>query len=218
MTLPDPSLGTSGLEITTVGFGSWAVGGGGSTFGWGPQDDDALHRGDRARGELGVNWIDTAAVYGRGHSEEVVGRAVRALPAASRPLVFTKCGLEWDDARSGRSRAARGHARRPSGAGCEDSLRRLGLDQRRPLPDPLARRPGQPDRAGVAGDAQAAGRGPDARRRRLQLRRRPARALRGARPRRLAAAAVQRSSAGRRPRSCCRGPRSTAPACSATAR
>jgi aryl-alcohol dehydrogenase-like predicted oxidoreductase len=77
--------------------------------------------------ELGVNWIDTAAVYGRGHSEEVVGRAVRALPASTRPLVFTKCGLEWDDAHpveAERREVTPETVRR----GAEDSLRRLGLD------------------------------------------------------------------------------------------
>ena len=101
MSLPTRPLGTSGLRITTVGFGSWAVGGSNSTFGWGPQDDTRSAQAIAHAAELGVNWVDTAAVYGRGHSEEVVGRALRALPAASRPLVFTKCGLEWDDARSG---------------------------------------------------------------------------------------------------------------------
>src|SRR3954470_11739159 len=78
MTLPTRALGSSGLEITRVGFGAWAIGGGGWAFGWGPQDDDqsiaAVHRAL----ELGVNWIDTAAAYGFGRSEEVVGRALEA--------------------------------------------------------------------------------------------------------------------------------------------
>jgi aryl-alcohol dehydrogenase-like predicted oxidoreductase len=127
MSLPKRPLGASGLEITTVGFGSWAVGGGGWSFGWGPQDDDrsidAIHRAV----DLGVNWVDTAAVYGHGHSEEVVGRAVRALPAASRPLVFTKCGLVWDDSRP---MASPQEIVTPETVrqGAEDSLRRLGLD------------------------------------------------------------------------------------------
>src|SRR5919206_4477829 len=91
------SLGSSGLMITTVGFGAWATGGGGWAFGWGPQDDDASLEAMHRALELGVNWIDTAAVYGLGHSEEVVGRLLRNLPAGERPLVFTKCGLTWDE-------------------------------------------------------------------------------------------------------------------------
>ncbi len=89
-------LGQGGLDITTVGFGSWAVGGGGWSFGWGPQDDADSIRAIVHAVEGGVNWIDTAAVYGLGHSEEIVGRALAMLPAAERPLVFTKGGLEWD--------------------------------------------------------------------------------------------------------------------------
>ena len=96
MTLNRRSLGTSGLEITTVGFGSWAVGGGGWAFGWGPQDDDDSIRAIGHAVSAGVSWIDTAAIYGLGHSEEVVGRAIASIPAADRPLVFTKCGLEFD--------------------------------------------------------------------------------------------------------------------------
>ena len=127
MSLPTRPLGTSGLEITTVGFGSWAAGGGGWSFGWGPQDDSlsiaAIHRAV----DLGVSWIDTAAIYGLGHSEEVVGRAVRALPAAARPLIFTKCGLEWDAADPMRA-AERVFTPHTVRLGIEDSLRRLGLE------------------------------------------------------------------------------------------
>jgi aryl-alcohol dehydrogenase-like predicted oxidoreductase len=95
--LPTRPLGTSGIEITTVGFGAWAVGGGGWAFGWGPQDDEeSLGAMRRALG-LGVNWIDTAAVYGLGHSEELVGRLLRGLPVAERPLIFTKGGLVWNE-------------------------------------------------------------------------------------------------------------------------
>ena len=90
-------LGASGMEITTVGFGSWAVGGDWA-YGWGDQDDDdsvgAILHAVRA----GVDWIDTATAYGLGHSEEVVGRALTRLPAADRPLVFTKCGIVGDPA------------------------------------------------------------------------------------------------------------------------
>ena len=77
MTLPTRPLGTSGLDITTVGFGAWAIGGGGWAFGWGPQDDTASLAAMRHAVERGVNWIDTAAVYGLGHSEELVGRLLR---------------------------------------------------------------------------------------------------------------------------------------------
>src|ERR1700722_12044783 len=98
MTLPVRQLGSSGLDITTVGFGSWAAGGGGWSFGWGHQDDAESIAAMRRALELGVNWIDTAAVYGLGHSEEVVGQLLRGLRSSERPLVFTKCGLIWDAA------------------------------------------------------------------------------------------------------------------------
>src|SRR3954468_18189593 len=75
--LPTRALGSSGLEITPVGFGAWAVGGGEWSFGWGPQDDVASLSAMRRALELGVNWIDTAAVYGLGHSEELVGRLLK---------------------------------------------------------------------------------------------------------------------------------------------
>ncbi len=91
--LPTTQLGETGLEITRVGFGAWAIGGGGWEHGWGPQDDAesiaAIHRAL----EQGVNWIDTAAAYGFGHSEAVVGRALRELDADERPYVFTKASL-----------------------------------------------------------------------------------------------------------------------------
>ena len=97
MSLPKRPLGKTGLQVTTVGFGAWAAGGEGWAFGWGPQDDDASVAAIRHAVGLGINWIDTAAVYGLGHSEEVVSRAVRDLPASDRPYIFTKCGLQWDD-------------------------------------------------------------------------------------------------------------------------
>src|ERR671937_1455055 len=97
MTLPTRPLGTSGLEITRVGFGAWAIGGGDWSFGWGPQDDAASLATMRHAIGLGINWIDTAAVYGLGHSEELVGRLLRDLPLAERPLVFTKGGLVWNE-------------------------------------------------------------------------------------------------------------------------
>ena len=116
-------LGNSDLFITPIGFGAWAIGGSGWEFGWGEQDDTqsvtAIHRAL----ELGVNWIDTAAVYGMGHSEEVVARALRTWPGP-RPYVFTKCGLRWDE---------QGYVHRDLSADsirseCEESLRRLDVD------------------------------------------------------------------------------------------
>jgi len=125
--LPRRLLGTNGPEITRVGFGAWAAGGGGWSFAWGAQDDDESIAAIRHAVGKGVNWIDTAAVYGLGHSEEVVGRAIAGLPAAERPLVFTKCGLRWSEtdpmAISVRdSRPARVREE------CEASLRRLGVE------------------------------------------------------------------------------------------
>src|SRR3990170_9041232 len=96
-TLPTRRLGNSDLHLSTVGFGAWAAGGGGWAFGWGPQDDADSIAAIRHAVARGVGWIDTAAVYGYGHSEEVVGRALADIPASERPLVFTKCGLLWDD-------------------------------------------------------------------------------------------------------------------------
>ena len=121
-------LGSSGLEITTVGFGSWAIGGGGWSFGWGPQDDNASIDSMRRAVELGVNWIDTAAVYGLGHSEEVVGRFVRSLPVSERPHVFTKCGLIWDE-RNRMQESKRVLKPESIRAECEASLRRLGIQR-----------------------------------------------------------------------------------------
>lgn len=91
-------LGTTDLHITPIGFGAWALGGGGWAFSWGPQDDresiSAIHRAL----DFGINWIDTAAVYGLGHSEEIVAAALRG--RREKPYVFTKCSLVWDEARA----------------------------------------------------------------------------------------------------------------------
>jgi Predicted oxidoreductases (related to aryl-alcohol dehydrogenases) len=121
-------LGTSGMEITKVGFGSWAAGGGGWAFSWGPQDDDASIGAIVHAVSKGVNWVDTAAIYGLGHSEEVVGRALAGIPAADRPLIFTKCGLTWDLANRHEQprRIARPESLRRE---CEASLRRLGIER-----------------------------------------------------------------------------------------
>jgi aryl-alcohol dehydrogenase-like predicted oxidoreductase len=116
-------LGNSDLFITPVGFGSWAIGGAGWQFGWGRQsDDDSVAAIQRAL-ELGINWIDTAAAYGLGHSEEVVSRALAAWPG-KRPLVFTKCALRWD-AKGQVSRVLNSASIRKE---CEDSLRRLKVE------------------------------------------------------------------------------------------
>jgi len=123
MEMQTRKLGNSDLNITPVGDGAWAIGGSGWEFGWGSQDDDdsiaAIHRAL----ELGVNWIDTAAVYGLGHSEEVVGRALKTW-SGPRPYVFTKCGRSWD---------AHGNVGITLSADSirheiEDSLRRLSVD------------------------------------------------------------------------------------------
>ena len=128
MSLPTRPLGSSGFQITTVGFGSWAVGGGGWSFGWGPQDDAESIASMRHAIELGVNWIDTAAVYGLGHSEEVVGKLLRELPASQHPLIFTKCGLTWDaaDPMKPAQRILKPESIRRE---CEASLRRLGVER-----------------------------------------------------------------------------------------
>jgi aryl-alcohol dehydrogenase-like predicted oxidoreductase len=126
--LPTAPLGRTDMQITRVGFGAWAVGGGDWAFAWGPSDDDDAVAAIRHAVERGVNWIDTAAVYGLGHSEEVVARALHDLPENDRPYVFTKCGLSWDDAdrRKPASRVGDPAAVR---AGVEDSLRRLRTDR-----------------------------------------------------------------------------------------
>jgi len=125
--LPTRRLGTGGPEITTVGFGAWAAGGGGWAFAWGPQDDGESVAAIRHAVAKGVNWVDTAAVYGYGHSEEVVGRALAGIPASERPLVFTKCGLRWNDADR---MAVPARDSRPSRVReeCEASLQRLGVE------------------------------------------------------------------------------------------
>jgi aryl-alcohol dehydrogenase-like predicted oxidoreductase len=128
MTLLTHPLGNSGMHITRVGFGSWAIGGGGWSFGWGPQDDAESLATMRHALELGINWIDTAAIYGLGHSEDVVGRLLRTLPHAERPLIFTKCGLVWDE--RDRMKAPQRNLTPDSiRRECEASLRRLGIER-----------------------------------------------------------------------------------------
>jgi aryl-alcohol dehydrogenase-like predicted oxidoreductase len=128
MKLPKRTLGASQVPITVTGFGAWAIGGGGWAFSWGPQKDDESLTAMRHALELGVNWIDTAAVYGLGHSEEVVGRLLRELPAPARPLVFTKCGLIWDE---NNPMAPPRRVLKPESIRqeCDASLRRLGVER-----------------------------------------------------------------------------------------
>ncbi len=127
-TLATRRLGATDMEITTVGFGAWAIGGGDWTFGWGPQDDEQSIATIRYATDRGINWIDTAAVYGLGHSEEIVRRALRDIPATERPYVFTKCGLVWDE---GDRMAPPRQVLRPESIRreCEASLRRLGVER-----------------------------------------------------------------------------------------
>jgi aryl-alcohol dehydrogenase-like predicted oxidoreductase len=116
-------LGNSDLTITPVGFGAWAIGGAGYDFGWGAQEDaDSIAAIHRAL-ELGVNWIDTAAVYGLGRSEEVVARALKEW-RGSHPYVFTKCVLRWDE----KGRVTPTHDAASIRQECEESLRRLQTD------------------------------------------------------------------------------------------
>ncbi len=96
--LPTRRFGTTDMAITRVGFGAWAIGGPDWAAGWGAQDDSQSVTAIRHAVERGINWIDTAAVYGLGHSEEIVRRALAEIPEAERPYVFTKCGLVWDEA------------------------------------------------------------------------------------------------------------------------
>ena len=128
MKLPKRALGSSRLEITRVGFGAWAIGGGGWSFGWGPQDDEASIAAMRHAIARGINWIDTAAVYGLGHSEALVGRLLQSMPREDRPFVFTKCGLIWDEQNpmADNRRSLRPESIRRE---CEASLRRLGVER-----------------------------------------------------------------------------------------
>ncbi len=127
-TLTKVPFGQTDMTITRVGFGAWAIGGGGWTFAWGDQDDAHSVAAIRHAVESGINWVDTAAVYGLGHSEEVVAQALRDLPEADRPYVFTKGGLVWDA--SDRSKAPRRVASPASlRRDVEASLRRLQVER-----------------------------------------------------------------------------------------
>jgi aryl-alcohol dehydrogenase-like predicted oxidoreductase len=117
-------FGKSNMEITPIGFGSWAIGGSGWRAAWGPQDDDEAVGAIRRAVELGINWIDTAAVYGLGHSEELVARALKGLPQSDRPYVFTKCSQVWDENGKVFDSLKKDSVKRE----CEESLGRLQSD------------------------------------------------------------------------------------------
>jgi len=118
------NLGNSDLAITPIGFGAWAIGGGDWAFGWGPQHDADSIAAIHEALECGINWIDTAAVYGLGHSEEVVAKALAGMSAERRPYVFTKCARVWDGNRQiGKCLKAESIRRE-----CEASLQRLKVE------------------------------------------------------------------------------------------
>jgi aryl-alcohol dehydrogenase-like predicted oxidoreductase len=117
------ALGNSGLELTVVGLGTWAMGGGDWAFGWGDQDEKQAVAAIVRAVDLGVNWIDTAAVYGFGQSESLVGKALKAIPQSSRPIIATKCGrTHLGDGKIGKSLQ-----RESVIAECDASLQRLGV-------------------------------------------------------------------------------------------
>ena len=127
MQLKTRRLGSTGMEITAVGLGAWAIGGGGWRYGWGATDDTVSVAAIKHAVDLGVNWIDTAPVYGLGHSEELVGRAVGELPPSDRPYVFTKCGLIFNPEKP---RAEPQQNLQPASIRreVEASMRRLGVE------------------------------------------------------------------------------------------
>ncbi len=115
-------LGNSDLQLTPIGFGAWAIGGGGWAFAWGPQDESQSIAAIHEALDLGISWIDTAAVYGLGTSEEVVAKALDGI--RQRPYLFTKCGRVWDETRTIGKRLKAESIRRE----CEASLKRLRVD------------------------------------------------------------------------------------------
>src|SRR6266536_464100 len=121
-TMQKKRLGNSDLELTPIGVGAWAMGGGNWAFSWGPQDDNESIAAIHTALDVGVNWIDTAAVYGLGHSEGVVARAVAG--RSPRPYIFTKCERNWNEKREIVKSLKAASVRKE----CEDSLRRLGVD------------------------------------------------------------------------------------------
>ena len=121
-------LGVTDMVISRVGLGTWAAGGSGYIYGWGAQDDGSVIAAIQSAVAAGVNWIDTAPIYGMGHAERLIGRAIADMPDGDRPYVFTKCGLRWDWARPNEPAQQIG---RPDSIRREldDSLRRLGVER-----------------------------------------------------------------------------------------
>jgi len=115
-------LGNTDMNITPVGFGSWALGGGGWVYAWGPQDDNESIEAIHHAMDLGINWIDTAAGYGLGHSEIVTGKAIAGM--SNPPFIFTKCGLPWDEHGVIHDSLNRDSLRKE----CEGSLKRLNVE------------------------------------------------------------------------------------------
>jgi aryl-alcohol dehydrogenase-like predicted oxidoreductase len=128
MSLQRRTLGTTDLSLTTVGLGAWAIGGSGWAYGWGAQDDASSVSAIVRAVSLGINWLDTAPIYGLGHSEDVVGQALCQLPPSQRPLVFTKCGM-LHDPRHPEREPQRNLAPASIRRELEASLRRLGVEQ-----------------------------------------------------------------------------------------
>src|SRR3954447_4876713 len=125
MAVPTTQLGSTGLAISRLGLGAWAIGGGEWQGGWGAQDDKESIAAIHQAVDDGINWIDTAAAYGLGRAEEVVGEAVRQLPETDRPLIFTKCGLVWEAGERTVANVLAPESIRREG---EASLRRLGVE------------------------------------------------------------------------------------------
>ena len=114
-------LGNTELELTKIGLGTWAIGGPWQ-YGWGPQNDDDSIKTVFEAIDVGINWIDTAPVYGCGHSEEIVGKAIKQM--SQKPIIATKCGLSWDEKRELTFCLKADSIMKQ----CDDSLRRLGID------------------------------------------------------------------------------------------
>jgi len=125
---PTRPLGRTGMAITRIGLGAWAMGGNGWAVGWGPQDDADSIAAIRRAVERGINWIDTAAVYGLGHSEEILRQALAQMAPGERPYVFTKCGLTWS-AEQPRAMPRRTGAPASIRREIDGSLRRLGVER-----------------------------------------------------------------------------------------
>lgn len=117
-------FGRTGMQTTPIGLGAWAIGGGNYEFGWGSQEDEESLATIQRALELGINWIDTAAVYGLGHSEEIVGRAIKEWTGSERPYIFTKCGRVWNE----RGEISGNLDVRSIRREAENSLRRLQVD------------------------------------------------------------------------------------------